>query len=87
MVAMTGPGYDVAFLGLPLPMPTLTEATVDLPYEHFTVLLRPDRRLAALTVVNVHGLLLVDTRADQRHLGLRSPGARRRADRQCPVCR
>ena len=59
-MAMTGPGYDVTFLGLPLPMPTLTEETTDLAYQHFSVLLRPDRRLAGLTVVNIHGLLLID---------------------------
>jgi endonuclease G len=59
-----GSGYDPMFLGLPLPMPTVDATTVELPYRHVTVLPRPDRRLAALTAVNIHGELLLDVDRD-----------------------
>ncbi|MEU7295248.1 DNA/RNA non-specific endonuclease [Streptomyces exfoliatus] len=51
-------GYDESFLGpvVPLPLPARpTVATVILPYTHFTVVFRPDRRLAASTAVCVEG--------------------------------
>ncbi|MEU8523522.1 DNA/RNA non-specific endonuclease [Streptomyces sp. NBC_01216] len=51
-------GYDVSFLGplVPMPSPARTSVeTVPLPYTHFTVLFRPDRRLAAATAVCVEG--------------------------------
>ncbi|MER5965266.1 DNA/RNA non-specific endonuclease [Streptomyces sp. NPDC002057] len=51
-------GYDEAFLGpvVPLPLPARASVrTVVLPYTHFTVVFRPDRRLAAATAVCVEG--------------------------------
>ncbi|MEU9501640.1 DNA/RNA non-specific endonuclease [Streptomyces sp. NPDC048196] len=54
-------GYDEHFLGVPVPLPVPAvpgTETVVLPYTHFTVLLRPDRRLAAATGVCVDGRLL-----------------------------
>ncbi|MEU5216945.1 DNA/RNA non-specific endonuclease [Streptomyces sp. NPDC020807] len=56
-------GYDEAFLGpvVPLPMPARSSvATVVLPYEHFTVVFRPDRRLAASTAVCIDGRELLE---------------------------
>ncbi|MCZ0982114.1 DNA/RNA non-specific endonuclease [Streptomyces diastatochromogenes] len=58
-------GYDEAFLGpvVPLALPVRdTIETVILPYTHFTVVFRPDRRLAASTAVCIEGReLLLDT--------------------------
>ena len=54
------PGYDDEFLGLPAPAPTATVPTVQLDYLHFSVAFRPDRRLAAVTAVNIHGGLLIE---------------------------
>ncbi|RBY96928.1 DNA/RNA non-specific endonuclease [Blastococcus sp. TF02-8] len=53
-------GYDPDFLGPPVPLPALTtdHPTVSLPYTHFTVLHRPDRRLAAVTALAMDGGLL-----------------------------
>ncbi|MCX5394376.1 DNA/RNA non-specific endonuclease [Streptomyces sp. NBC_00094] len=51
-------GYDETFLGpvVPLPLPVRdTVRTVILPYTHFTVVFRPDRRLAASTAVCIEG--------------------------------
>ena len=53
-------GYDRDFLGLSVNIPTVAESVVELPYVHFTVMHRADRRLAAVTAVNVHGGLLVE---------------------------
>ena len=53
-------GYDPAFLGTPLPLPTPSTPVRTLPYPHFTVLLDPARRLAALTAVNIDGSTLQD---------------------------
>ncbi|MCX5195330.1 DNA/RNA non-specific endonuclease [Streptomyces sp. NBC_00249] len=56
-------GYDESFLGavVPLPLPAATGIeTVVLPYTHFTVVLRPDRRLAASTAVCIDGERLVE---------------------------
>ncbi|MFF8789740.1 DNA/RNA non-specific endonuclease [Streptomyces sp. NPDC015125] len=57
--SMTGrAGYDEHFLGVsvPLPMPSSPAVeTVVLPYTHFTVVLRPDRRMAAATAVCIDG--------------------------------
>lgn len=57
-------GYDPRFLApgplVPLPLPTDGAEVVVLPYTHFSVLLRPDRRLAAATVVALDGGRLVD---------------------------
>ncbi|WP_187645704.1 DNA/RNA non-specific endonuclease [Streptomyces sp. TRM49041] len=55
-------GYDEGFLGTAVPLPRLTTPgveTVVLPYTHFSVLLRPDRRLAAATAVGIDGEQLV----------------------------
>ncbi|RIJ69424.1 DNA/RNA non-specific endonuclease [Nakamurella silvestris] len=53
-------GYDPGFLGLQVPLPTVPSPipTTQLPYSHFTVVLRLDRRLAAVSAVNIHGALL-----------------------------
>lgn len=55
-------GYDPMFLGVavPLPVPVHPTELLVLPYTHFSVLLRPDRRLAAATVVAIDGASLVD---------------------------
>ncbi|BDM69083.1 hypothetical protein HEK616_25700 [Streptomyces nigrescens] len=56
-------GYDEHFLGVPVPLPVPAlpgTETVVLHYTHFTVLLRPDRRLAAATGVCVDGRLLLE---------------------------
>lgn len=57
-------GYDPRFLApgpwIPLPEPTDGAEVVVLPYTHFSVVQRPDRRLAAATVVAVDGAALVD---------------------------
>lgn len=56
--------YDPAFLGPVVPLPArapgLPGRVVELGYTHFTVLLRPDRRLAVATAVNVDGSSLRD---------------------------
>ncbi|RSS79097.1 DNA/RNA non-specific endonuclease [Streptomyces sp. WAC06614] len=55
-------GYDEAFLGpvVPLPLPTSPAVeTVVLHYTHFTVVHRPDRRLAAATAVCIDGAKLL----------------------------
>jgi endonuclease G, mitochondrial len=53
-------GYDPSFLGPVVPMPTVStdSPTVLLPYLHYSVLFRPDRKLAALTALALHGQLL-----------------------------
>lgn len=49
-------GFDQDFLGTPLPIPALAGAeTVLLPYTNFSVLLRPDKRLAAVTALGIDG--------------------------------
>ncbi|MEW1960011.1 DNA/RNA non-specific endonuclease [Kineococcus sp. NPDC059986] len=57
-------GFDPHFLGpgpaVPLPVPRDGAEVVVLPYTHFSVVHRPDRRLAAATVVAVDGAALVD---------------------------
>ncbi|WP_432575105.1 DNA/RNA non-specific endonuclease, partial [Kineococcus sp. SYSU DK005] len=57
-------GYDPAFLApgplVPVPLPVDGTEVVVLPYTHFSVVLRPDRRLAAATVVAVDGAALRD---------------------------
>ncbi|MFI1497413.1 DNA/RNA non-specific endonuclease [Streptomyces platensis] len=55
-------GYDEHFLGVPVPLPVPSRpevATVVLPYTHFTVVLRPDRRMAAATAVGIDGRRLL----------------------------
>jgi DNA/RNA endonuclease G (NUC1) len=54
-------GYDAGFLGVPVPIPALLDVkTVLLPYTHFSVLMRPDKRLAALTALAMDGKKLMD---------------------------
>lgn len=56
-------GYDEGFLGptVPLPLPAdPSSETVTLPYTHFSVVFRPDRRLAAATAVVIDGARLID---------------------------
>jgi endonuclease G len=50
-------GYDPAFLGPSVPLPGVTTdaATVPLNYLHYTVVFRPDRKLAALTALALDG--------------------------------
>ncbi|RWZ59181.1 DNA/RNA non-specific endonuclease [Labedella populi] len=69
-------GYDEDFLAVPLPLPrarSVAEPRI-LPYTHFTVALDPDRRLAAVTGVNIDGARIVDVgRGDDWHLDDRIP--------------
>ncbi|MHA7145140.1 DNA/RNA non-specific endonuclease [Arthrobacter sp. TmT3-37] len=54
-------GFDEQFLGVPVPVPALAEVeTVLLPYTHFSVLMRPDKRLAAVTALGINGAKLMD---------------------------
>ena len=55
-------GYDPAFLAaaVPLPRPLGDSGIHELDYPHFTVLLDPARRLAAVTAVNIDGSRLHD---------------------------
>lgn len=56
-------GYDERFLGVPVPLPMPSDPAVEtvvLPYTHFTVVLRPDRRMAAATAVCIDGQRLVE---------------------------
>jgi endonuclease G, mitochondrial len=71
-------GYDPDFLSIEvaLPRPTDDRTIVDLPYPHFTVLLDPERRLAASTGVNIDGRALIDMdRADDWHFDERVPAS------------
>jgi endonuclease G len=53
-------GYDPGFLGtdVPVPVPTAGVATLLLHYLHYSVLFRPDRRLAAVTALGLDGARL-----------------------------
>ncbi|MBO3083273.1 DNA/RNA non-specific endonuclease [Cellulomonas fengjieae] len=69
-------GYDPAFLGPPVPLPVPAQTVRELPSTHFTVLLDPERRLAAATAVNIDGAQLVDLeRGDDWHLDDRVPAS------------
>lgn len=67
-------GYDLDFLPTRVPLPRPPQDATELTYPRFTVLLDPDRRLAAVTGVNIDGALLrelprtgewrLDTRVD-----------------------
>lgn len=67
-------GFDEGFLGSEVPLPSLTGfETVLLPYTHFSVLMRPDKRLAAVTALGIDGATLmgldrsgIDWRLDPR---------------------
>jgi endonuclease G len=64
-------GYDPLFLGPGVPMPVVRTdaATVRLPYLHYTVVFRPDRRFAALTALDLDGARLKSlNRADSWQL-------------------
>lgn len=70
-------GYDATFLEVlvPLPRPGGRDA-VELPYPHFAVLLDAERRLAAVTGVNIDGAALVSLgRGDDWHLDDRVPAS------------
>lgn len=53
-------GYDSEFLASAVPMPTPGRAVRTLDYPRFSVLLDPQRRLAAVTAVNIDGAQLRD---------------------------
>ena len=54
-------GFDAGFLGVPVPVPTLAGVeTVFLPYTHFSVLMRLDKRLAAVTALGIDGAKLIE---------------------------
>lgn len=54
-------GFDENLLGVPVPLPSLAGVeTVLLPYTHFSVRLRTDKRLAAVTRVGIDGGTLMD---------------------------
>ncbi|NYD78825.1 DNA/RNA non-specific endonuclease [Arthrobacter cupressi] len=48
-------GYDSGFLRAGLELPVASVETVLLDYTHFSVRLRPDRKLAAIVGVNING--------------------------------
>ncbi|MBW9093645.1 DNA/RNA non-specific endonuclease [Microbacterium jejuense] len=66
MTQASAAGYDDGFLGaapqvaVPLPRPADGRTTRELTYPRFTVLLDPERRLAAVTGVNIDGSALLD---------------------------
>ncbi|MGV2901818.1 DNA/RNA non-specific endonuclease [Microbacterium sp. AGC62] len=69
-------GYDPEFLGATLPLPRPTQPVRPLPYPRFTVLLDPERRLAAATAVNIDGATLQDLpRTGEWRLDERAPSA------------
>lgn len=54
-------GFDENFLGRRVRIPNLDDVeTVLLPYTHFSVLMRPDKRLAAITALGIDGAKLID---------------------------
>ena len=54
-------GFDENFLVRRVPIPVLDDTeTVLLPYTHFSILMRPDKRLAAVTALGINGENLVD---------------------------
>jgi endonuclease G len=54
-------GYDTGFLGPVVLTPDLPGVeTILLPYTHFSVLMRPDKRLAAVTALNMDGTRMMD---------------------------
>lgn len=55
------PGFDEQFLGVRVDVPALEGVeSVLLPYTHFSVLLRLDKRLAAVTALGIDGTKLID---------------------------
>lgn len=73
-------GYDARLLGPTLPLPPPVDPRLEttvLPYTHFSVALRPDRRLAAATAVGIDGALLRDVQRDgDWRFDPRLPGSR-----------
>lgn len=63
-------GFDALFLGVDAAMPRISgeraAASIELDYEHFTVVLNPERRFAAVTGVNIDGAHLVTLARDDR---------------------
>lgn len=54
-------GFDEAFLGVPVPLPSLARvATARLDYTHFSVLMHLPRRLAATTAVGIDGASVIE---------------------------
>lgn len=71
-------GYNSAFLGVPVGLPRAAAGRplTRLDYPRFTVLLDPDRRLAAATAVNIDGATLQDLpRTGEWELDPRVPAA------------
>ena len=71
-------GFDSFFLGLECPIPGAAAGRVVrvLAYTHFSVHLDPERRLAAVTAVNIDGATAVDApRGDDWHLDERIPAS------------
>lgn len=67
-------GYDAEFLTAAVPLPSPSVPVRRLDYPRFTVLLAPERRLAAVTGVNIDGPHLRDLpRDDDWHLDPRLP--------------
>jgi endonuclease G len=69
-------GFDHAFLytDCPPPRPAATRRIQNLDYTHFSVALDLERRLAALTAVNIDGATMKDlARGDDWHLDERVP--------------
>jgi DNA/RNA endonuclease G (NUC1) len=55
------PGFDEQFLGARVGIPALEGVeSVLLPYTHFSVLIRLDKRLAAVTALGMDGTKLID---------------------------
>lgn len=78
MADATPDAYDDGFLGIPLPLPCPADgrAVRELTYPRFTVLLDPQRRLAAVTGVNIDGSSLHDLpRTGEWDLDPRVPAA------------
>jgi endonuclease G, mitochondrial len=63
-------GFDARFLGVDAAMPRVPQAraatSVELDYEHFTVVLDTTRRFAAVTGVNIDGARLMQVPRDDR---------------------
>ena len=63
-------GFDAEFLGVTAAMPSMDDAqaaaSVELAYEHFTVLLDTRRRFAGVTAVNIDGARLVQVPREDR---------------------
>lgn len=69
-------GYDTSFLGVEVPLPRLADVTtVLLPCTRFSALMRPNKRLAAVTGFAIDGrrLINVDRSGTQWRLDPRLP--------------